>query len=484
MSITLVFSDDAPIFNGSNKESYDFKFTVSTDLAGKMEHVTKQGILNQLGMPVLNWQISYNHMYQKYVFYLEQSPTTNNPVLISSSNKDVATFDQFGSLVYVSDGPFTITATDSQQGSVSASASFNSTYNSFTLDSFTFAESNDFVAHISANVDELISTYTPDQYNDAYFSMWSTFNIDAAKQTTPIATPNAASWMSKLDLSWMGVAKQVVDGTWAGVAFPAHLISPRHVAVADHVKVSNGDTLYFRKNTGELVSAVVVDHCGVIGDIHIAYIDQDLGIDPVLFPSEPYGNFMPSTAPNLAQSLLKNSPLPYAAVINQNTYVDIPVILALCNQFPANAPWETGAPKAGKYPWSANAKASFKAGWRHFSIYSILKIVDNTNNTNAGRESGWFLNLEHPYLSKYQQYSVEYYGGDSSSAAFIPVKINNVLKTMFVTTLADVFGGPDYSSEMTLIEQRMNLLSARNGDTSTYSLSKVDLSALGFKRYK
>ena len=467
--IGLVFSADAPIIKGLDKESIDFTFDVVKTTTPDTIVKTTSGTSNLLMMPNVSWDLNYSYQVDRFLINKTNSQITGNQLSLSSSNPNVATVDQSGVLTYVADGSCTITATDVGLGASSKVISYTSSNYVFNISNLRYGDPTDLAAHIDQNVKELLTGYTPAQYNDTYFGIWKAININ--DYNNPIAVRND-KFGANLDLGWTGVARATSWNNSIGTGYPGHLISPRHIVSATHAGFTNGQQILFVDKNGKFTWASVIDHATIYGDADIAYLDKDVNIEPVMFPTETYSNYLPTQAVNVFNDLAAKYKAPYSATLSQSCAVDMPAIIIGYNPYSY----------AVNGNMSANTSAFFTEGKRHFIIvnckgvsYNYMRGLPNeiVSEAQYGRPS-----------SIYNQFNRDIYGGDSGSAQFFPIKVNGQMKCFFLMTLHSAFSGPDYSSLMYLIEQKMNQLAAAHGDTKTYQLNKYDLTAAGFKKYK
>lgn len=476
MSILILFDSSSRLIRGSSNDKVDFSFTVN--VVGKtLSTVSINGSTIQK-----RWSGTYQKSIDNIVTSFQISPTTGNPLRFSSNNENVATIDQSGNVVSNSAGLATLVATDPALGSVGASTIINVANSGFLVNSVSFIDSNSVGSATQTLMKGYIDSLSPSQYTDQYFSQWSNISL---QQLTPVVSDNPTFIGNDLDLSWVSLYRESPDGTIRNTIYTGHLISPRHLIMANHVQYGPGEKAVFRTKTGSIQKVTVLQYNWIADDVGVVYLDADVvDIEPVMFPSEPIRNYnfldegLSSLDANIRSTI---AVIPGLSTISTNN--EVLCFGLVVNKIP-NAYTEVVNGQTRTYDWkSPNPLASFVGGRRHLTILNLLNLTKNSGPIlPPGYPSGSYLFFDKP-TSSYKNFSCDIYGGDSSSPIFIPITVNNQTKCLLLTTLHGPTSGPSYTDHMPDIVDMMNKQALNHGDTRTYALNTVDLKTIGYRRY-
>lgn len=267
--------------------------------------------------------------------------------------------------------------------------------------------------YIKDVVDQTISGKTPGSSTQAIL-LNSVYDINAVAGTSPttmIRNPNIIT-AGVLDIAATTI---VTTGRTSGY-FPAHLISPRHVIQAKHVK--NTGKLVFLDNsniyrTANVLTTMDVPNCI---DTVVSYIDTSITqISPYHFLPSDWISFLP----------------------------------------------ETGHATVGEYWLPVFTKKPQPNG-----DYMRLTGVDIRHSIHHG------LTLSSPYNT----WRTDIIGGDSGSGLYIPIYENGSIKTVLLDSFYTAAGADNYADVLSNIVATMNATAQANGDTTHYAVNVVDLS--------
>lgn len=266
-------------------------------------------------------------------------------------------------------------------------------------------------------------------------------------------TPNPDRVLPDLDLSGVSVCR--AD---AGASFPIALISPRHFAVATHVGAVAGQSVTFRRRDGtyQTVTILEVVDRGDDYDMRVGILSEDVTNCEVY-------------------STLPADWVRYMPAMTNQTFVTHNTVLP-------GMPVITRAANPGTNPgtWTGN-------------------VIINTNSPHllVGWVGGW--DIEFNWTNKPRQimfiepkgsgvqdplYPLArgLYQGDSGSPTFVLVPTATGYTPALVGVLFTANSSPFLGSLIGWINMKMAELSATHGDSRTFRMGTVDLSA--FKTYE
>lgn len=470
MTLKIIFDDAASLITGLNSDLVDFTFSV-LNVSPKISHVSFSGETT-----ILDWSASYDIISSQSMITYTVSPTTHNPIEIILTDPTVAQVDQTGLITFLKTEALTVMLRDQDTGSKSTTLIGSVKPSNFSLDAVTYKDPNSLGANVIRTMDNLFQNVDPTMFNDKYFRLWTTDTQNS--QTVAINVKNPDRIAPELDLSWIAVVRFDPDWTNPTPFFPGHLISSRHVVIANHVQYGIGQHIRFVTKTGQARDAAVLQYSWIADDLGIVYLDTDiLDIDPVCFPSESLSHYslIHDSMFELDRNIQLSSGYSYSE-LPLNVNFNCPVLSAPLNPIPTTFVW-TG----GGSPTSPNPNASFTHWIRHLIVTNLYGLSKNNGIEKTGYPSGASCSIGPP-TNNYKNYTLDIYPGDSSSPVFMPVAINGEIKCLLLTSYRGVFDGPNYSEHLADMVDCMNKQAAAHGDTKTYSLNTIDLAAAGFTR--
>lgn len=286
-------------------------------------------------------------------------------------------------------------------------------------------------AHIRAAIDALISGQTPGSVAQ---KLTTTNNYNTV---SPAVTRNASLFAGALDLS----AISLIRSDRSDEAFPAMLISPRHIIAATHILGAVGTTYVWKASDNSYKSASIVSKVATESDLSIAYLSASIaGINPLKLLPTNYKNYFASLNPTTtdARWLVQRLPCLIKAYHPDTTssYKSAITLAELYWLYEYDNPYTYGQ-EANIHSTSASVAAAYST-W--------------TSGTGIR-------------------------GGDSGSPIMLPINGDAVLVSAFHTG----GGGGNWAAYADWIETNMIALAVAQGDNTAYSLLRADLS--GFTAY-
>jgi hypothetical protein len=229
---------------------------------------------------------------------------------------------------------------------------------------------------------------------------------------SPTYVRNTGCWAYDLDLTcispWNSAGVQCMGGT---------LISPCHIAFANHYKISNGSKIRYVTSNNITVEKTVIDQIQAIDDTQIGILDSDV-------PSSiSFAKILPSNWSSYLPNLYRNT-----------QYNNSPGLPIICLDYDKKASIKE------LYYIADNSTAWVRFPRNNSSLYPFAEII---------------------------------IGGDSGSPSFLVINNQLVLILIWSSNVAGRFyGGADVS----FINDAMNTLWTRNSRSgSSYTLTPIDL---------
>jgi hypothetical protein len=191
----------------------------------------------------------------------ETVPGSADNLTFESVDTGIATVNSQGIVTRVADGTALIDAVGRllrKRVRVYISRQVGTTANTF----LNFA-SGSLGAHCATAVDSRIAALTPSVVKPIFSAM------DHAGNSY---TRNASTWLTSLDITCLSVWNSVLANKGAGT-----LITPRHIAFANHYAITDGATLRFVTSGNVVVTRTLSSQLNVAGtDIQIGKLDSDV----------------------------------------------------------------------------------------------------------------------------------------------------------------------------------------------------------------
>jgi len=279
-------------------------------------------------------------------------------------------------------------------------------------------------------VDAMTSMVAGKSPSDSTLLNYSTFSGDYAN---PVVVRNQSNIAAGIDLSGMSVFRSEGqnNGYWPGC-----LVTKRHYVAANHVTGGGASSYCWMAPNGTFEKATPLSVYHVPNtDLHIGYLDRDVPTSIKRFKILPanYRNYLPSARSLWIPSLSKRMVVGNDGAPGSNTpkYDSMRILPVRLDTGPSN----------------------------YFGDYTPYAIVPTAGN----------LDPSDPFRS----WEVVLHNGDSSGPSWFLINGEPVLLGHY----AEITGSPHLADHIAELETQMNTLAALNGDGTSYSFSKIDLSS-------
>lgn len=414
----LVYQNMGTVLRGYRQED-NFSYTIVETPGGTPGSSSSSSVYDA----VINTTIS-SGVTNNFSFTVNSSLVNPGNALFTSLNPTIASVDSSGNVSWVSNGTASIAI---KVGGIEQRYSRVMTQSGSVTTSITQSYLAGSVGeHISSTIDSILSGKVAQGNTPGLGgiqNLVSTNNYDLSGSNTISATKNSGFFASSIDFSGIGIAN---DST----SFDGHpplLVTTRHIVGANHYQVGGGligSRVAFLRTDGTIQTETIISK----------WSDPESDDHWIGLLSNPITGCVPL-------KIMPTGWKTYFKSLDTAFGNNIGIIPAFC--------------KVTHAPDSTNSD--------RVSILELSSIQSDKQD---------FIVLQKPTVSSRQSWYSPVIGGDSGGAILVPINGFLVLLSAFFTSS----GGYSFEKDSSEMETAMNSLASAQGDTTTYSFTRADLS--------